>query len=307
MIAFTFPGQGSQKPAMGEAWVDHPSWSVVAEVADASERDVGALLCRTDAATLTATRNAQLATFAASLVVLDAVRRLGIDAGVTAGHSLGEYTALVAAGCVSIADGARLVAARGDAMQQAADRQAGTMSAVLGLDAEGVTASCAEVDADVWLANDNAPGQAVIAGSPAGIDAAAAAAKARGAKRIMALPVGGAFHTPYMAPATDALAAALAAATWRPGTIDVVANVDARPHGAEASWPDLLTAQLTSPVRWREGLSTLAAQGTRLLVELGPGSVLTGLAKRTVADLPAVSVSGPDDLDRLAEAVAATH
>jgi [acyl-carrier-protein] S-malonyltransferase len=305
MIAFTFPGQGSQKPAMGEAWIDHPSWSVVAEVSEASGRDVAALLCRTDAATLTETRRAQLATFAASLVVLDAVRSRGVTAAVTAGHSLGEYTALVAAGCLSVADGARLVAARGDAMQEAADRQPGTMAAVLGLDAAAVEAACAEVGADVWLANDNAPGQVVIAGSPMGIDAAGTAAKARGAKRVMALPVGGAFHTPFMAPAADALATALAAVAWAPGFCDVVANVDATAHGAGTSWSDLLTAQLTSPVRWRESLDTLAQQRTSLLIELGPGSVLTGLAKRTVTDIAAMAVSGPDDLDDLVDTVAA--
>ncbi len=304
MIVFTFPGQGSQRPAMGEPWTATPSWAVVDELAEATGRDLGALLLRTEADELTATRNAQLATFAVSLVALDAARRAGLEPQVVAGHSLGEYTALVAAGVLSPADGARLVAARGDAMQAAADVRPGTMAAVLGATAADVAAACAGTGAEVWLANDNAPGQAVVAGDPAAIEAAGDAFRAAGAKKVMALPVGGAFHTPFMAPAAERLGAALTSTAWGPGTVPVVANVDAALHRpGDADWSELLARQLTSPVRWREGLEVLAAGGATALVEIGPGGVLTGLAKRTVPDVARVAVGGPDDLPAALAAV----
>src|SRR5215471_1008196 len=148
MIAFTFPGQGSQQPGMGDAWLDHPSWELVDEASDAAGRDVGQLLCQADADELRATRNAQLATFVTSLVVLDAVERLGVEPGVVAGHSLGEYTALVASGALAFEDGVRLVVARGEAMQAAGQQREGTMAAVLGLDDDKVELACARVDED---------------------------------------------------------------------------------------------------------------------------------------------------------------
>src|ERR671916_148575 len=197
---------------MGSAWTDTPSWVLVERASDVVGRDVGALLLDADAEELRATRNAQLTTFVASLVALDALRAAGLPGpGVVAGHSLGEYTALTAAGALSFKDGVRLVAARGDAMQGAADARPGTMAAVLGLDVAEVEAACEGVE-EAWVANDNAPGQVVVAGTAAGVEAAGAAAKERGAKRVMALPVGGAFHTPLMAPAAEGLDAALAGA-----------------------------------------------------------------------------------------------
>ncbi|MEZ5142112.1 MAG: ACP S-malonyltransferase [Acidimicrobiales bacterium] len=304
MIVLTFPGQGAQAPGMGEPWLGHPSWSVVDEVATATGRDVAGLLLRTDAATLTETRNAQLATFATSLIVRDALARVGVVPTLVAGHSLGEYTALVAAGVLSTADGARLVAARGDAMQAAADERPGTMAAVLGLDAPAVAEACADAGGEVWLANDNAPGQAVIAGDPDAITAAGATARARGARRLVPLPVGGAFHTPFMAPATDRLADALGDVEWLDGRCPVVANVDAEVHGPGATWPGLLRDQLTSPVRWRESLGTIADAGGSVLVEAGPGGVLTGLAKRTVGDLARLAVSDPTNVEAAGAAVA---
>src|SRR5215471_21650983 len=148
MIAFTFPGQGSQQPAMGSAWLDHPSWELVDEASAAADRDVARLLLEADADELRATRNAQLATFVTSLVVLDAVERLGVEPGAVAGHSLGEYTALVASGALSFEDGVTLVSARGEAMQAAAQARPGTMAAVLGLDDDKVELACARVDED---------------------------------------------------------------------------------------------------------------------------------------------------------------
>ncbi|MGD9798204.1 MAG: ACP S-malonyltransferase, partial [Acidimicrobiia bacterium] len=230
MIAFTFPGQGSQRPGMGEAWVDHASWELVDEASAVAGRDLGRLLLEADADELRQTRNAQLTTFVLSLVVLDAVERLGVAPAAAAGHSLGEYTALTATGAFSFADGVRVVTARGEAMQDAAEDNPGTMAAVLGLDDDDADAACRRADGDVWVANFNAPGQIVIAGSAAAVADAAVVAKELGPKKVMPLPVGGAFHTPFMAPARDDLRKAVAEATLRAPDVPVVANVDARPN-----------------------------------------------------------------------------
>lgn len=304
MIAFTFPGQGSQRPAMGSPWVDHPSWELVADASDAAGRDLADLLLRADAAELQATRNAQLATFTLSMVVLDAVERLGVMPALCAGHSLGEYSALVAAGSLSFDDGVRVVAERGEAMQGAAEERTGSMSAVLGLDDEGADAACRRAEGDAWVANYNAPGQVVLAGTPESLAVAGDVARELGAKKVMPLPVGGAFHTPLMASARDRLRKALAAATFCEPDVPVVANVDARLHDDADTWPGLLSAQLCSPVRWRQSLLALRDAGAGVFVELGPGGVLTGLAKRTVPGAQALAVATPDDLDRLMQALA---
>jgi [acyl-carrier-protein] S-malonyltransferase len=306
MIAFTFPGQGSQRPGMGRPWAEHPSWELVAEASEAAGRDLGALLLDADADELVSTRNAQLATFVASLVVLDAVERLGVEPARVAGHSLGEYTALVAAGALSFEDGVRLVAERGAAMQVAAEERAGTMAAVLGLDDDVVEVACARTDGEVWVANYNAPGQVVIAGDPRALDAAGAAAKELGAKRVMSIPVSGAFHTPFMAPARDRLRKAVAEVELRDHDVPVHADVDALPHTRGAEWPGLLSAQLLAPVRWRQILTGLADAGVTTFVELGPGAVLTGMAKRTTSGARTLSVATPDDLDTLLESLHAT-
>ncbi|HSL58264.1 MAG TPA: ACP S-malonyltransferase [Acidimicrobiales bacterium] len=303
MIAFTFPGQGSQRPGMGRAWAEHPSWELVAEASEAAGRDLEALLLDADADELVSTRNAQLATFVASLVVLDAVERIGVEPARVAGHSLGEYSALVAAGAIAFDDGVRLVAERGAAMQVAAEDRSGTMAAVLGLDDDKVEIACARVDGEVWVANYNAPGQVVIAGDPAAIDAAGAAAKDLGAKRVMSIPVSGAFHTPFMAPARDRLRKAIASAEIRAPEVPVYANVDALPHLGDDEWDGLLAAQLLAPVRWKQTLLALEAEGVTKFVELGPGTVLTGMAKRTVSGARTLSVATPDDLDSLLEAL----
>jgi len=295
MDAVMFPGQGSQRPGMGKPWASEPSWSVVERVSEVLGRDVGALLLDADVATLQATRNAQVASFALGLVILDAARSHGLAWGAAAGHSLGEYTALVAAGVLDVGAATRLVGARADAMQAAADASPGTMAAVLGLDATAVQASCDAARGEAWIANDNAPGQIVVAGTHDGVAAASAAAKEHGGK-VMALAVGGAFHTPLMGAAQPALDAALATAPFADGACPVVANVDASPHTAASEWPALLSAQLCSPVRWREGTAALAALGVTRVVELGPGGVLSGLVKRTAPSLERVSLATPDDL-----------
>ena len=263
---------------MGRPWQDHESWELVDEASEVAERDVAKLLCDADADELKDTRNAQLTTFVSSLMVLDAVQRVGIDASYCAGHSLGEYTALTATGALGFDDGVRLVSARAAAMHDAGLTQPGTMAAVLGLDDDQVGVACNLADAEVWVANYNAPGQVVIAGSPDGVDKASAHAKDLGAKRVMGLQVSGAFHTPYMAAARDRLRDAIAAAAPRDSDVPVVSNVDAKPHALGAEWTNLLSAQLSSPVRWRQGLMTHESEGVTDFAELGPGGGLCGLA-----------------------------
>ena len=307
MIVFMYPGQGSQQPQMGQAWVDHPSWELVTEASEVTDRDVARLLLSAGAEELTETRNSQLATFVMSMVALDAVTRLGTEAAGHAGHSLGEYSALTASGVLDFGDAVALVAERGDAMQAAADEREGTMAAVLGLaDDDDVQIACNRAPGEVWLANHNAPGQAVIAGTPEAIDTAAGIARELGAKRVMPLQVGGAFHTPFMAPARDRLAKAIDRTDFRDPVGAMVANVDAADHSRGADWPDLLKAQLTSPVRWRQSLTTLHDAGFTTFVELGPGEVLGRLVKRTLKGVRPLSVSVPDDLDSLLEALAAS-
>ncbi len=303
MIVFTYPGQGSQTPGMGEAWASHPSWELVQEASDVANRDIAALLLHTDAEELTRTRNAQLATFVTSMVVLDAVSRTGTEAVAHAGHSLGEYSALTAAGALDFADAVTLVNERGDAMQSAADDQEGTMAAVLGLDDDQVDIACQRASGNVWIANYNAPGQVVIAGVPEDLDRACVIAKELGAKRAMRFPVGGAFHTPLMAPARDRLRKAIDQVEFRSPEQPVYANVDATAHTDPADWAALLGAQLCSPVRWRQTLRALDDNGFTTFVELGPGTILTGLVKRAVKSATRLSVSTPDDLDGLLEAL----
>ena len=303
MLAFTFPGQGSQRPGMGRPWAEHESWELVAEASDVAERDVASLLLDADAEALKDTRNAQLTTFVLSLVALDAVERLGLAPTHCAGHSLGEYTALVGTGALSFSDGVRLVCERADAMHEAGIENPGTMAAVLGLDDDQVEVACRRADADVWVANFNAPGQIVIAGSVEGVAAAGRYAKELGAKKVMALPVSGAFHTPFMAPARDRLRKAIADARPRDTEVPVVSNVDALAHDKGDDWASLLSAQLCSPVRWKHCLLTLADAGVTIFIELGPGGVLTGMAKRTVTGRRTLSVATPDELDKLMEFV----
>jgi len=287
MLAFTFPGQGSQRPGMGRPWVGHESWELVDEASDICSRDVAALLLDADAEELKDTRNAQLTTFVSSLMVLDAVERLGIEPSFCAGHSLG--------------DGVRLVVERADAMHDAGIASPGTMAAVLGLDDDMVEVACRRADSDVWVANYNASGQVVIAGSIDGVTSAGTVAKELGAKKVMPLQVSGAFHTPFMTSARDRLRKAIADASPRDTEVPVISNVDALAHNTGDEWASLLSAQLSSPVRWKHCLLTMSELGVTDFVELGPGGVLTGMAKRTIESARTISVATPEELDKLIE------
>jgi [acyl-carrier-protein] S-malonyltransferase len=286
---------------MGRPWTEHDSWDLVEEASDVSGRNVGRLLLDADADELKDTRNAQLTTFVSSLMVLDAVERLGVEPSFCAGHSLGEYTALTATGALGFDDGVRLVVERAEAMHEAGQSNPGTMSAILGLDDELVEVACRRADSDVWVANFNAPGQIVIAGSVEGVARAIEIAKELGAKKAMPLPVSGAFHTPFMTPARERLREAIAAAKPRDTEVPVVSNVDAIGHDHGDEWASLLSAQLSSPVRWKQCLLTLADYGVTGFAELGPGGVLTGMAKRTLEGARTISVATPDELDKFIE------
>ena len=270
MLAFTFPGQGSQRSGMGHAWVEHPSWEVAAEASEIAGRDLTGLLLDAPMEELTLTANAQLATFVMSLVVLDAVERLGLFPAACAGHSLGEYTALVASGALSLSDGTRLVLERGDAMQEAADERPGTMAALIGIADDDAEAACQRAEDEVWVANYNAPGQVVIAGTVEGVAKATDRAKELGARKVLPIPVSGAFHTQLMLPARTRLRQTLEAVTFHSPEVPVVANVDARVHTDPGEWPGLLSAQLCSPVRWRQSLEALSGRGVTVAGRVGP-------------------------------------
>ena len=301
MLAFTFPGQGSQRPGMGKPWLEHPSWEVVSEASEVAGRDLERLLLEAEQDELTLTANAQLATFVLGLVVLDAIERVGVEPTLCAGHSLGEYTALAAAGALGFEDGVRLVVERGEAMHHAAEERPGTMAAILGASDDDAEAACQRAEGEVWVANYNAPGQVVIAGTPDAVERAGVIAKELGARKVMPFPVAGAFHTILMSPARARLRKALSDTPFNAAEVPVVANVDARAHSAPGDWAGLLSAQLCGPVRWRQTLETLARDGATRMVEVGPGGVLTGLARRTLPEATAVSVGTPDDLGKLLE------
>jgi [acyl-carrier-protein] S-malonyltransferase len=291
---------------MGHSWVEHPSWEVATEASDIAGRDLTALLLDAPMEELTRTANAQLATFVMSLVVLDAVERLGLFPAACAGHSLGEYTALVASGALSLSDGTRLVIERGDAMQEAADDRPGTMAALIGIGDDDAEAACQRAEDEVWVANYNAPGQVVIAGTVEGVATATERAKELGARKVLPIPVSGAFHTQLMLPARARLRRTLEVVEFHSPEVPVMANVDARVHTDPGEWPGLLSAQLCSPVRWRQSLEALGGRGATVIAELGPGGVLTGMVRRTIPDVRGVAVAVPADLDKLMDTVAGT-
>jgi [acyl-carrier-protein] S-malonyltransferase len=301
--ALAFSGQGSQRPGMGDPWQHSGSWAVVEQVGRAAGRDVAELLLDADKETLARTDNAQLATFALEMVMLAELGARGLPAvAACAGHSLGEYSALVAAGVVSVDDAAELVAARGTAMLAASEARPGTMGVVVrgGPDEVGeLTDRLREQGAEVWVANLNGPGQVVVSGTADGVAAVEREAPTIGG-RLIRIPVGGAFHSPLMAPAVEPLSTAFGRVTLRPATVPVVANVDGEPHGADADWAALAARQVVSPVLWERSVRTLTTElGCERIVEIGPGQTLTGLVRRIVPEVEMVPVSTPEALAEL--------
>ena len=304
--AFVFPGQGSQAVGMGRALYRAvpASRRVFDEVDEALGTPLSRLIFEGPDDELRLTEHAQPALMATSLAAVRALeaksgRRLAELCDVVAGHSLGEYSALAAAGSLAVGDAARLLRVRGRAMQEAVPVGEGAMAAILGLELEAVerVARDASEVGVCDLANDNAPGQAVVSGSRAAVERALDLAKARGARRSVLLPVSAPFHCRLLAPAAEAVRAALADIQIGAPVVPVVTNVAARPESAPEVLRARLVEQVVARVRWREGLLAMAELGIEGIVELGAGRVLSGLAKRTQPGVAAVALGTPDEID----------
>lgn len=308
MIAFVFPGQGSQNVGMGRALADaFPICADTFAEADAALGEPLSALCFDGPADrLTLTENTQPAMLAVSTAAARLAMSRGITPAFAAGHSLGEYSAHVAAGTLSFADALRIVRRRGRYMQEAVPVGVGAMAAILGLDAAGVARACDEA-ADgqiVTPANLNAPGQIVIAGHAAAVERAGARAKALGARRAVPLPVSAPFHCPLMKPAEERLAPDLRALAVLDPRVPVVANVDAEPKRTGAAAIDALIRQVSSPVRWEDVVRRLVRDGVRTFVELGPGTVLAGLIRKIDRTVDVFNVEDPKGLAQLEGGIA---
>ena len=304
-VAFTFPGQGSQAVGMGKDLADNfaEARAVFAEVDEALGQKLSDIMWNGPEETLTLTANAQPALMAVSMAVIRVMEAKGLDlkskVAYVAGHSLGEYSALCAAGTFSIGDTARLLRIRGNAMQAAVPVGEGAMAAIIGLEHGDVQAICAEASAvgPCQIANDNGGGQLVISGAKAAVEKAAALATEKGAKRAIMLPVSAPFHSALMGPAADAMREALSKVEKKDPVVPLVANVRAAPVTSATEIADLLVEQVTGQVRWRETVEWFGANGVTTLYEVGSGKVLTGLARRIDKNISGVAVNGPADID----------
>jgi [acyl-carrier-protein] S-malonyltransferase len=314
--AFTFPGQGSQAVGMGKALADAfpVARAVFDEVDSALNQKLTGIIWDGPAETLQLTENAQPALMAVSLAAMrvletEAGFQVGRDAAFVAGHSLGEYSALAAAGSLSIGDTARLLRIRGLAMQKAVPVGVGAMAALLGLDYEAAVAVAGEAAQDqaCQAANDNGGGQVVVSGDKAAVERALEIAKTKGAKRAMLLPVSAPFHCRLMQPAADAMAEALAGVTIRKPASPLVANVLAAPISDPDEIRRRLVEQVTGTVRWRESVAFMASQGVSRFFEIGAGKVLSGLVKRIADGAIGISVGGPADIAAAKEAMVAAR
>jgi [acyl-carrier-protein] S-malonyltransferase len=304
-LALLFPGQGSQTVGMGKALAENfaAARAVFEEVDGALGEALSAIVFAGPADRLTLTENAQPALMAVSLAVTRVLEAeagfdLARDAQFVAGHSLGEYSALAAAGTFSIADTARLLRTRGLAMQKAVPVGIGAMAALLGLDFDTAAAVAAEAAQGqvCQAANDNGAGQVVVSGDKAAVERAVEIAKGKGAKRAMLLPVSAPFHCALMAPAAEVMAAALAQVAVNPPAVPVVANVLARPIQDPAEIVQALVAQVTGTVRWRESVAFMAGAGVTTFYEVGAGKVLSGLVKRIAVGATASAIGAPEDI-----------
>jgi len=311
-FAFVFPGQGSQAVGMLDAWGEHPAVrQAVQEASDALGENLGDLIANGPKEALALTTNTQPVMLLAGVAAWRVWQAEGgalPDA--VAGHSLGEYSALVAAGVLTLSQAIPLVRLRAAAMQEAVPVGAGAMAAVLGLEADKVKAVCAQVTADlggaevVEAVNFNDPGQTVIAGSKAAVDAAGLAMKAAGAKRALPLPVSAPFHSSLMRPAAEKLKAALAQVTFAVPQTDVINNIDVAVVQDGAAIADALYRQAFGPVRWVESIQAMKARGITHVVECGPGKVLAGMVKRIDAELAGAALYDPATLAEVKELLA---
>ena len=302
-VAVVFPGQGTQTPGMGAPWRNHPAWKIVDQAEAALGEPIAPLLLDATAEQLGRTRNAQLAVLCTSLVAWEAARPMLDGVVAFAGHSLGQVTALIASGALDLDDGVRFAARRAELTQAAADACPGRMAALLGATVEQAEAACAAAPDGAWVANDNAPGQVVIAGTPEGIELATARAKELGVRRATSLNVGGAFHTPLMNSARDGLVPVLEHLSFSTPIAPIVSNHDGAPYSAGPDDPDgwrsRLADHVTVPVQWRTSMETLAQLGATTFVEVGHGSMIAGVAKRTVPDVRVIGCGTPADTEQL--------
>ncbi|MEL6915556.1 MAG: ACP S-malonyltransferase [Pseudomonadota bacterium] len=303
MRAWVFPGQGAQAIGMGRALAEaYPAAAAVFEEVDAALGEkLSTLIWEGEAEALTLTANAQPALMATSLAAVRALEAEGFsvgDASFVAGHSLGEYSALAAAGALSVADTARLLRIRGQAMQEAVPVGVGAMAALLGLDFETAAAVAAEAaEGEVCqAANDNDPGQVVVSGHKAAVARAVEIAKGRGAKRAVMLPVSAPFHCALMRPAADVMAEALAKVELNAPSVPLVANVRAEAVSDPATIRDLLVEQVTGSVRWRESVAWMAANGVTEIWEVGAGKALSGMVRRIERSIDTKAIGTPDDV-----------
>lgn len=274
-----FPGQGAQSRGLGTPWLRTPAWDIVERAEAVLDERLGDLLLRDP---LESTREAQLAVLLASLMAWET--RATSDAPVVvAGHSLGQVTALIVAGVVGFEDGIRLAARRAEVTQDAVRARPGRMVAFLGADIDTAESACLAAPGECWVANENAPGQVVIAGTLDGVGAAVDAARADGIRRAVPLKVDGAFHTPLMAPAREALARFLSATEFRAPAVPIVSNADAVAYSDGDGWRQRLADHLVTPVRWRQSVETMSALGVERFDEVGPGETLSAMVKRTLA------------------------
>lgn len=307
-FAFVFPGQGSQAVGMLDAWSGHPAVAeTLREASDALDEDIGTLIQGGPKEALALTTNTQPVMLVAGVAAWRAwLAEGGTQPSVLAGHSLGEYTALVAAGALTLAQAAPLVRFRAQAMQQAVPVGVGAMAAVLGMEAARVVAGCAEATASfaddsgevVEAVNFNDPMQTVIAGSKAAVDKACEIVKAGGAKRALLLPVSAPFHSSLMRPAAEALRERLESVSIETPRIPVINNIDVAVETDAARIRDALVRQAAGPVRWVETVQALQARGVEAIVECGPGRVLAGMAKRIAPDLASGALYDPASLDQ---------
>ncbi|WP_439272562.1 ACP S-malonyltransferase [Pseudochrobactrum sp. HB0163] len=310
-VAFTFPGQGSQAVGMGKALAEtYPqARAVFEEVDDALGQKLSTLMFEGPEDQLTLTANAQPALMAVSMAVMRVLESQGLKlqdkVAYVAGHSLGEYSALCAAGTFTIADTARLLRIRGNAMQAAVPVGEGAMAAIIGLEHADVFAVCEQACAEgpCQIANDNGGGQLVISGAKPAVELAARLASERGAKRAIMLPVSAPFHSALMAPAANAMREALATVHKQAPVVPVIANVRVAPVQDPAEVADLLVEQVTGQVRWRETVEWFAGHGVTTLYEIGSGKVLTGLARRISKDVSGVTVGTAEEIDAALQAL----
>ena len=305
MHVFLFPGQGSQAVGMGKDLAERFAHARrrYQEAADVLGFDLARICFDGPEDELRQTRVTQPALYVHSCILADLLAEREIRPAAAAGHSLGEYSALYAAGAFSFTDGLRLVKARAEAMQKAGQINTGTMAAIVGLNDEAVAKLCQEMsDREVVVpANYNSPGQLVISGDVPAVKRAVEAAKARGAKLARELPVSGAFHSPLMKPAADSLAAALKTVPLKSPQVPVISNVTGKAHTDVESLRRLLADQLLSPVRWTQSVIELARMSDAQWLEVGSGNVLSGLLKRIVAGASAITIGSAADLDKLTE------